>query len=638
MKKLLLFLISCAPFCARSQDGVDTSRYDEARWTGIISADIPATVRMSAGLHQLARLAVADHDEAVLRLRTSKYRYRAADDHVSVEIVLRNAENLERITDRIDGVYLRNLGFEVDATWKNRASIWIALDDVLAQAEKLPADYFMFAVDIPYHDNEGPGVMNSTGYKTGSGPGGAGKRIAVFDGGFTSLQSIINAGNMKTPAYVGIGGSASTVAGVNFSGSQHGTGVVETVYDHCPDAEIEIYANGTITDKGNAVDDCIAHGVDVIVMSQSHYNTGWADNTGGACAYALDAANAGIIFVTSCGNRAESHWEGTFDDDDNDEWHEWSGSNEQNDRVGSLASGDDFGVALSWNTAVAADYDLYIYRASDNAVLASSLLTGTTANEFESANYFNNTASSVAIYIAVRKKNSSQPETQFEIFTHNDGNYQFATAAGSNTSPSNTTNSNVISVGAVSWVDYDDSSGAPGAIMDYSSRGPTNSGNLAPKITGPTNTETDIYNGNFGGTSCAAPNVAGALTSFWSSQPALDATGVRQIAFRKAQLYKDWGTAGSDNTYGNGGLALYAYASNLRYMFRTSTNSAVTNSTRPYYNLAVAEQQAPHNSTVIILNTGSYPETGLYGVSGVGANKKIFYRSPFIGVNPEFGY
>ena len=636
MKKLVLFLTLCVPFCISAQEGVDTSIYNEVRWTSIITSEIPDGTRMSAGLHQLATLALVDRDEAVLRLHNSKYRWRATDDRLNIEVVFRNVENLERITDRIDGEYLRGLGFDVDATWKNRASIWIALEDVLAKAEKLPSDYFIFPVDIPYNDDEGPGVMNSTGYKTGSGPGGAGLRIAVFDGGFTSLQSVINAGNMKTPAYVGIGGTASTIAGVNFSNSQHGTAVAETVYDHCPDADIEIYANGNITDKGNAVDDCITNGVDVIVMSQSHYNTGWADNSGGACAFAQDAANAGILFVTSCGNRAESHYEATFTDADSDNWHEWSGTDEQNNRIGNLPNGEDFGVTLSWNTAVSADYDLYLYRASDNTVLASSTLTGTTVNQFESCSWTNNTGVSVNIYIAVRKKNSSQPNTQFEIFTHNDGSYQYATAAGSNTSPSNTTNSNVISVGAVSWVDYDDSSGAAGAIMDYSSRGPTNSGNLAPKITGPTNTETDIYNGNFGGTSCATPNVGGALLSFWSSQPSLDATGVRQIAFRKAHLYKDWGAAGVDNTYGNGGLRLYDYASTNRYMMRG--NPSVTNATRPYHTLAIAEQLAPNNATVIILNSGSYVETGIYGVTGTGANKRILYRSPFSGVNAEFGY
>lgn len=59
--------------------------------------------------------------------------------------------------------------------------------------------------------------------------------------------------------------------------------------------------------------------------------------------------------------------------------------------------------------------------------------------------------------------------------------------------------------------------------------------------------------------------------------------------FRKAQLYKDWGTAGVDNVYGNGGLFLFSWAFNLRYMLRNAENGLTTNSTRPYFTLARAE-------------------------------------------------
>lgn len=630
MKKIIALLFLACTWL----QGTAQREWNESRWLQIITKSVPAGVHMNAGLHQLATLAMEDTAEANSRLRVSDYRHR--DNKINIEIVYRFDENLEKITDRIDATYLRDRGFNVDQTWRNRASIWIGLNEILPKAGQLSADYFLLAVDVPRTDDEGPGVMNSTGYSTGSAPGGAGRRVAIFDGGFTSLQQIIDNGNAKTPAYVGIGGTSSSVAGVNFSGSRHGTAVVEMVYDHAPDATFEIYANGNITEKGAAVDDCIAHGVNVIAMSQSHYNQGWFDNTGGACAFVTDAANAGILFVTSCGNRAESHYEATFRDTDNDDRHEFSGTDESNNLNASVEANESTHVYLSWNTNAGTDFAIYLYRTSDNALLASSNVSGTTASAFESLSWTNTSNSAVGVYFRVVKV--SGPDTEFEMFTHDAGTYQYATAAGSNTSPSNTTNLNVISVGAVSWVDYGAAPSATGVIMDYSSRGPTNSGNMAPKITGPTNTESDVYNGNFGGTSCATPNVAGAIVAFWSANPLLDATGVRQIMFRKAQLYKDWGAAGSDNVYGNGGLFLFTWASNLRYMFRTGTNAAVTNGTRPYYSMAVAQDLAPNNATVIILNNGNYTETGLYGTSGSGSGKRILYRSPFVGVNANFGF
>ena len=604
------------------------------RWQKIILERKPDDIKMSPQLYQLAKLAALDNQEANSRLEVSELRHRKTDLRVNVEIVYRNDENIEKITDRISGVYIQSLGFELDQTWKNRASVWIKLDELLQKASLLPPDYFIFLVTKPRTDDEGPGVINSTGYKT-SGPGGSGKRVAVFDGGFTDLSGAVAAGKAKTPDYVGIGGSASSVAGVNFGGSEHGTACVETVYDHVPDAVFEVYANGNATDKGNAVADCIAHGVDIISMSQSEYNLGWFDNTGAACAYAQDAANAGILFLTSCGNRAESHYENIFTDASGNGRHEFSTGDEGNNLNSSVANNGGTHCYLSWNTAAGTDFDLYLCRTSDNTVLASSTGGGTGVAGFEVLSWVNTSGGSVGVYFRIVKV--SGPNTTFEMFTHNAGTYQFADAAGSNTSPSNSTDLNIISVGAVTHTSFDDASGTTGIIASYSSQGPTNSGNIAPKLSGPTNTTTRAYSGSFGGTSCSTPNLAGAILSFWSANSALDHTGVQQICLRFAQLYKDWGTAGNDNVYGYGGLYLYSWAGNLRYLFRTGTNAAITNATRPYYSMAVAQDNAPANGTVVILNSGNYSETGTYGVAGAGDGRKILYRYPFSG-NAAFGY
>ncbi len=607
---------------------------NEGRWQEIIAERRPANIRISAQLWQLAKLAAEDKKEADIRLGFADLRYNKSNNRVNIEVVYKNDENLERITDEINSFYLQSLGIEVDQVWRNRASVWMPLEDILKKSALLSQDYFMFLVTTPRNDNQGPGVVNSTVYKT-SGTGGSGKRVAIFDWGFRNLQTVINNGNAKTPAYVGLGGAASTLAGVNFIDGEHGTGCVEMVYDHAPDATYEIYGNANTTEKGAAVDDCIAHGVDVISMSQSEYNLGWFDNTGAACIYAQDAVNAGLIFLTSCGNRAESHYERTFTDADADGRHEFSGNDESNNIVSNISNNGSTHCYLSWNTNAGADFDIYICRASDNVVLASATGNGTGTADFEFVAWTNTTGASVGVYFRVVK--ASGPATVFEMFTHSAGNYQYPTAAGSNTSPSNNTSFNVISVGAVAYTDWGNPAGTIGIITSYSSLGPTNGGSTAPNLCGPTNTTADIYNGAFTGTSCSTPNLAGAITSFWAANSYLDATGVTQICLRFAALYRDWGTGGTDNTYGAGGLFLYSWASNLRYMYRTSTNAAVTNATRPYYSMHVAQDNAPNGATVIILNNGNYSETGLYGVAGAGNAKKILYRYPFTG-SAGYGY
>ncbi|MES2774004.1 MAG: hypothetical protein V4722_07455 [Bacteroidota bacterium] len=634
MKRIFGFIIICS--CAINSFA--QKEFNEGRWQEIISERRPADIRISSQLWQLAKLAELDKKEADTRLQFADLRYNKSNYRVNIEIVYKNDENLERITDRISDVYLQSLGIEVDQVWKNRASVWMPLEDILKKSAMLGTDYFLFLVTTPRNDDQGPGVMNSSGYKTGSAPGGSGKRVAIFDWGFRSLQTIIDAGNAKTPAYVGLGGTASSIAGVNFTDAEHGTGCVEMVYDNAPDATYEIYGNANTTEKGAAVDDCIAHGVDVISMSQSEYNLGWFDNTGAACAYAQDAVNAGIIFLTSCGNRAESHYEGTFSDADADGRHafDFPGVDESNNIISSISNNGSTHCYLSWNSGAGTDFDIYICRTSDNAVLASATSTGTGTADFEFVQWTNTTGSSVSVYFRVVRV--SGPATVFEMFTHSAGDYQHATAAGSNTSPSNNTSFNVISVGAVPYTDWGDPSGTSNIATSYSSRGPTNGGSTAPNLCGPTNTYADIYNGGFTGTSCSTPNLAGAITSFWSANSYLDATGVTQICLRFAALYRDWGSTGTDNTYGSGGLFLYDWASNLRYMYRTGTNAAITNATRPYYRMEVAQDNAPNGASVIILNNGNYSETGLFGVAGSGSGKRIIYRAPFATESGNFGF
>jgi hypothetical protein len=150
----------------------------------------------------------------------------------------------------------------------------------------------------------------------------------------------------------------------------------------------------------------------------------------------------------------------------------------------------------------------------------------------------------------------------------------------------------VISVGAVHRFDYEDPSGTTGIIEDYSSRGPTNSNNQSPDISAPTNTTTVAYSGNFGGTSCATPNAAGMAAAFWSAHSELNAQGVRRILFAKADIYKDWGTNGTDYIYGRGGVFLHDYHSRNRYVLSNAGNTT-SSPTLPYYSMKDIDDDAP---------------------------------------------
>lgn len=612
------------------------NKWNADRWQLQMKSPMSSDVKMSAQLFQLASLAATDKTEAKDRLINSQLRFNKTSQLVNVEIIYRNDENIQKITDKINIDVLEKAGFTVATTWKNRASVWVKLEDLLAMSKKLGKDYFISMVINQKADQEAPALMNSLSYKTGAGPAGLGRRIAIFDYGFTDIQGSIIAGTAKTPAYVGLGGTASTLPAVSTAGNEHGTACVETLYDHVPNATFELYANSNTTERGAAVATCIAHGVNIISQSLSEYNLGWFDNTGAACAYAQAAANAGILFFASCGNRATTHYEAMFKDANGNGRHEFSGTDEKEQITTNLVNGDAATCYLSWNSSAGTDLDIYVCRTSNDAVLATANTRGTGVSSFETISWTNNTGVPVGVYFRVVK--FSGPATTFEMFSPISGDYQYQVAAGSNTSPSNSTDPRIVSAGATDLSYYDEGSGTIGAIAEYSSQGPTNGGSLAPKLTGPTNTYTRIYAGGFGGTSCATANLAGAVAAFWSANSYLDATGTIQLCYRMAQLYRDWGTPGVDNIYGNGALYLYSWEPNLRYLYRLPENSAITNDTRPFYSLGVAESNAPTSSKVIILNSGSYIENGVYGNGTTGSGKNILYTAPFVGIPGNIGF
>ncbi len=580
-------------------------------WQQIIEQKMPDQLRMSCALWQVATF--NETNTVAARQKATEMRLYSRDDgKYNVEIIY--GRDVEQ---EIDENFVRSLNLEYHSKWKNRSSCWINTEDMLAVAQSLPEGYLMKAVLIQEEeDNQGPGQMNSDSYIAG-GANGAGRRVAILDGGFNMLANAQNAG--AAPA--GYFGYDWTGNGLTSGTSVHGTACVETVFDHAPGATYYIHKIGNVTDMGNAVNSCIANGVDVISHSMSRYNLGWGDNSGAACSAVEDATDNGILFFTSAGNRNGTHYQtGSFSDSDGDDWHQFSGADEQNN----FSVSDDGRVSayLQWNANpdwFADDYDLYLYDASNNNVLASS----TSGGDFESISWTNTSGSTKNVYLAVKQDGTDN--NAFEIFNHDKWctDFQYKSSSNSTTSPSNSTQSNCISVGAVAWNSYGSAAGTTGILASYSSRGPTNSGGQGPDVCGPTNTTTVAYGGSFGGTSCATPNAAGMATAFWSEHNYLSASGVRSVLFRMAKLYNDWGSGGTDNLYGRGGLEVVDWVNNSRFVYQGAGN-IFGFSSLPYYSMQQAESIAPTNYTMLFL--GEVMNAPPVGQTLM--NKPMFYKSP----------
>jgi hypothetical protein len=512
----------------------------------------------------------------------------------------------------IDNEMLRRLPeVQVTTTFVNRSSAWAPVNKLLEIGQMLPPGYRLSEALLPIVENQGPSVINSDSY---SGTGGAGLLIAVIDSGFDSLTEARAAAVAPTAAnttqydYSGTGIETTT---------QHGTACLETVFDHVPNAQYNIFKVASPSDLGVAVNQCVANGVDIISHSMSQYNTGWDDDSGFACVAASYASSNGILFFTASGNRYGQHWQGDFNNDDGDQWHSWSGSDEGNNIT--IQGNGSITVLLQWNSSSLSNfYDLYLTNSSSSVIASSTNTTG-----FEGIYFINTSSSAVSVNILVERNTASPPALELFITGNVINNLEYHSTQGSTASPSNSTAANVISVGAVDFNFYSHPPGAAGLLASYSSRGPTNNGNQAPDIVGPTETTALAYAGAFAGTSCSTPNAAGAAAAFWSGHPSLSADGVRQILLAKADIYKDWGANGTDNLYGNGGVYLNDYHSLNRYVLSSAGNTSSL-PTLPYFSIQDIDNDTavPDNLRIYYLDKNATAPG-----PAVLINKPMLYRS-----------
>ncbi len=481
-----------------------------------------------------------------------------------------------------------------DASWKNYTSLYLPPEKIKAFFESLPKNYKANAAYPPDYNDEGPEYTKSDSYIAGGGTG-EGFKVGIIDAGWVRYDDALDEDAVPVEY------ESWDLTGFGFfTETQHGTACTETVFDHVPEADYLLFKVWNLVHLGNAVDTCIDRGVDVISHSMAWGLTPWNDNEGAACEAVTNATDNDMLFFVAAGNYAHCHWKGSFNDGDGDEFHEWEGDDESNGII--VPPDTRIRVMLRWDTNPGVtDLDLYITD-SDGNTLSSSTSSG---NEFEIAIYNNWSASNVTVHVWVERSSGDlSPELQI-VAMGVGGPFQHVVAEGSILSPSNSTEPNCITVGAVHIDNYDD-----GIIEDYSSQGPTPSGNIKPDIAGPTGTTTVAYGGQFTGTSCSTPNLAGTALAMWSTDDELEPSAIRYLMLEMAGIYNDWGDVGEDNVFGIGGCELMPYANNTLWVDRRY-NNVNGNRNAPFYFVEDALDAAISGGRLVFFGQ-SYPENVIF--------------------------
>ncbi|MWG35486.1 S8 family serine peptidase [Halomarina oriensis] len=308
---------------------------------------------------------------------------------------------------------------------------------------------------------------------------------------------------------------------------RHGTAVAGVVADTAPGVDLRLAAVGPSSSPEEyraAVDWLLAGGADVVVDSGSYY----AQPGDGSGTLARIATNASedAVFVTSAGNHANRYWAGNYTGGD---WVNFTDTGSLDDAGNYLNDGEPFAgtvdVSVRWDgwPTTDSDFDVHLYRHVPNG--RDVTVAKATDHDGQPFEHLSKTVPRGRYYVAIHAKNVSA-DHRVELFaSHSLANR----SAGGTTAPASA--AGVVSVGAI----HD------GTLQPFSAQ--TNVDLVAPDDVTLSGATID------GGTSFAAPYVAGMAALVTGANPDLNATEVRERLYANAT---DFGETGVDDASGYG--------------------------------------------------------------------------------------
>jgi len=398
--------------------------------------------------------------------------------------------------------------------------------------------------------SESPGLTGAANVVL-SGITGAGVKVAVIDLGFVGLSNAMALGELP----VGTVSVDYTGSGAE-TGSVHGVGVAEHVMDMAPGAELHCIKVGDEVDLQNAADYCQANGIAVANHSVGWVIASYYDDSGPINDIINESRlNDGVFWAVAAGNDAQRHWRGGWSDSDDDDWLEFSGSDET---LGLTTTSGVSYIFLNWNQYgnSLTDLDLRVYDRRGR-VVASSTGTQTGTQEPSEAVGFSYNSKRDPYTIRVNVYSGSTTGLNLTIFSFNN-DLEHAVEANSLMDPANATGAfSVAAIGRANWDGSD-------ATESFSSQGPTNDGREKPEITAPDGTTSWTYGpqGSYG-TSFSSPTVAGAAALLKSEDLSRTAGDIETLLRGMAEQV---GGSGWNAEYGHGKLHLASGFSNTAPM------------------------------------------------------------------------
>lgn len=346
---------------------------------------------------------------------------------------------------------------------------------------------------------------------------GHGQRVAILDSGFRGYEAALGD---TLPDDVEVRSFRSD--GNALGNTDHGLRAAQVVHQVAPEASIYLVNFATVTELSEAVDYLIREGVHIVSFSLGYIHNGPGDGTGPVNEIVTRATDAGIAWAVSAGNWAQQHWSGAHQDEDEDAILEFAPGVETNEHA--FTAGDLITVSLRWDEpwgAACSDYDIEVFGPSGALVRAARSIQDCDDDPVESLQVL---ATQTGIYeVRIIDAHSELPRqlNLMVVGSPDRGNVlSQSTPGGSLSEPAD--HPAVVTVGALT-------SAAVRHEAAFSSRGPTVDGRPKPEVLAPTGAANASPAGPFGGTSAAAPHVAGAMALLREAFPASSASRLRTL-------------------------------------------------------------------------------------------------------------
>jgi subtilisin family serine protease len=390
--------------------------------------------------------------------------------------------------------------------------------------------------------SEGVETIRAPAYRDRRGVSGGGVSVGILDTGFKGINALVG-----TEVPEDTFGTEYVIEHVDDFEEEHGTACAEIIHDVAPGATLFLASFEDEVTWAAAVDELADLGVRIISHSVGFDNL-FAPNGDHFFAQKVDeVTDRGVLFVTAAGNEADKYYQGTWRDENANDYLDYMGGVE----VMPIFVSGGATVALRWNDRFGAsnhDYDLFVVTEefladpdlspSNPAILAASAdLQSGSEDPVERVSF----AAEGVVYVLVKHDPASPLLTsqRFWIWSSAGVDPEFATPTGTLTLPGDARGA--FTVGAVDFASL--------GLEGFSSRGPTADDRVKPDVVGPDGVSTAAYGTPFFGSSAATPHVAGAAALILSANPSMNVNALRRAL---EEAVDSLGRRGKSNEVGFG--------------------------------------------------------------------------------------